>query len=49
LNDAGVRKALADRGVEAVPSTPEEFAQFQRDEIVRWKAVVKAGNITGTR
>ena len=49
LNDAGVKKALADRGVEAVPSTPEEFAQFQRDEIVRWKAVVKAGNITGTR
>jgi len=46
LNDARVKEGLKNRGIQAVPSTGPEFAAYQQSEIDRWKAVVKAGNIT---
>lgn len=37
---------LRDIGFEVVGSSPEEFADFQQAEIVRWKRVVTVGKIT---
>jgi tripartite-type tricarboxylate transporter receptor subunit TctC len=39
-------KRLAEIGFEVVASTPEEFAAFQRQEIERWREVIRKGNIT---
>ena len=37
-----VRARLAGIGMDPVTMTPEQFAQFIRDEIARWAPVVKA-------
>jgi tripartite-type tricarboxylate transporter receptor subunit TctC len=42
LNDPGVRKSLADLGVDIVGSTPREFEAYIQSEIPKWAAVVKA-------
>ncbi|HEY6993873.1 MAG TPA: tripartite tricarboxylate transporter substrate binding protein [Xanthobacteraceae bacterium] len=42
LNDAGVRKALTDLGVDVVAGTPEEFRAYIKSEIPKWAAIVKA-------
>jgi tripartite-type tricarboxylate transporter receptor subunit TctC len=34
-------KMLRDRGYEPVPTTPEEFDKFTRQEIARWSKAVK--------
>jgi tripartite-type tricarboxylate transporter receptor subunit TctC len=38
-------RRLAEIGSEAVGSTPEEFAAFQRAEIERWRKVIETGGI----
>jgi tripartite-type tricarboxylate transporter receptor subunit TctC len=38
-------RRLAEIGFEAVGSTPEEFAAFQRAEIERWRGVVRTAGI----
>ena len=46
LQDAGVRKRLADDGAEPTPSaTPEDFGTMLRAEIAKWAKVVKAAGI----
>jgi tripartite-type tricarboxylate transporter receptor subunit TctC len=42
LNDADVRKALGDLGVDVVGDTPEEFRAYIKSEIPKWAAIVKA-------
>ncbi|NYT26078.1 tripartite tricarboxylate transporter substrate binding protein [Alcaligenaceae bacterium] len=49
LNDEQVRKALKDRGVDAAPTEMDQFTEYQRKEIERWTAVVKAGGISPER
>jgi tripartite-type tricarboxylate transporter receptor subunit TctC len=45
LNDADTRKRFAQRGMDPLPSTPEEFGALIRNEIVKWAKVVKAAGI----
>jgi tripartite-type tricarboxylate transporter receptor subunit TctC len=39
------REKLATMGFDPVASTPEEFAQWIRTEIVRWGKVIRDANI----
>lgn len=41
-----VKDALVSVGAEPVGNTPEEFARFLRDEMVKWAKVVKAASVT---
>jgi tripartite-type tricarboxylate transporter receptor subunit TctC len=45
LADADVKKRFADLGVEAVSSTPEQFAAFIRDEMAKYAKLIKEANI----
>ena len=40
------RDALLAQGAEAVPTTPGEFAAFQKSEIVKWSKVIKEAHVT---
>jgi tripartite-type tricarboxylate transporter receptor subunit TctC len=46
LNDAAVRKALLDQGMEPAPSTREQLAAYIKREYDTWAKVVKEANIT---
>jgi tripartite-type tricarboxylate transporter receptor subunit TctC len=37
---------LQNAGVEPISSTPEQFSEFLRTEIVRWTKVIKEANVT---
>jgi tripartite-type tricarboxylate transporter receptor subunit TctC len=39
------RDALLAQGAEAVPTTPEEFAAFQKSEIAKWGKVIKQAHV----
>jgi len=45
LNDPGTAKRLASLGLEPVGDTPVQFAQYLRDEAVKWGKVVKTAGI----
>ena len=45
LADADVKKRFADLGVEAVSSTPEQFAAFIKDEMGKYAKLIKEANI----
>lgn len=45
LNMPDVQKALLDRGIDAAPSSPEEFASYIRQENEKWVKVIKAVGI----
>ncbi|MGQ0650711.1 MAG: tripartite tricarboxylate transporter substrate-binding protein, partial [Betaproteobacteria bacterium] len=45
LTDPDVRKRFADLGVEAVSSTPQEFAQFIRAEMDKYTKLIREANI----
>jgi tripartite-type tricarboxylate transporter receptor subunit TctC len=45
LNMPDVQKALLDRGIDAAPSAPEEFAAYIRRENEKWVKVIKAVGI----
>ena len=45
LADADVKKRFADLGVEAVSSTPAEFAAFIKDEMAKYAKLIKEANI----
>ena len=45
LNSPEGQKFWAAQGLEVVPGSPEDFARIIQDELARWGAVVKAGNI----
>jgi tripartite-type tricarboxylate transporter receptor subunit TctC len=39
------RDALLAQGAEAVPTSPEEFAAFQKNEISKWGKVIRDAHI----
>jgi tripartite-type tricarboxylate transporter receptor subunit TctC len=41
LQDEAVRKSFATMGVEAVGSTPDDFGRLIRDDLNRWRQVVR--------
>jgi tripartite-type tricarboxylate transporter receptor subunit TctC len=46
LNDRQIRQKMVDQGFEIVANTPEQFAQFQAQELARWKHVIETGHIS---
>ena len=40
-----VKQKLLDQGAEPVGNTPEEFGAMLRDEVVKWREVVRAAGI----
>jgi tripartite-type tricarboxylate transporter receptor subunit TctC len=46
LNEPKMREKLAESGFEVVANTPEQFAQFESQELKRWKTVIEQGKIT---
>lgn len=42
LNMPDIRKALLERGIEAAPSSPQEFAAHIRREAEKWTKIIKA-------
>jgi tripartite-type tricarboxylate transporter receptor subunit TctC len=42
LEDAAVKKSLADLGVDIIAGTPEDFAAYIKSEIPKWTAIIKA-------
>ena len=46
LNDPEVKERLTGMGFEIVGNTPEQFAQFQSQELARWKTVIETAKIT---
>ena len=45
LNDAGVRRSLADQGAEVVANTPEQHDAFNKAEIAKWIKVAREAGI----
>ncbi|MCZ2496093.1 tripartite tricarboxylate transporter substrate binding protein [Xylophilus sp. Kf1] len=45
MRDPVVKQRLFEAGAEAMPGTPDQLRKQLRGEIVKWAAVVKAGNI----
>lgn len=46
LKEPGMQKKLGEQGFEIVANTPEQFVQFENEELKRWKAVIEQGKIT---
>ncbi len=46
LNEPKMREKLAESGFEIVANTPEQFMQFENQELKRWKTVIEQGKIT---
>ena len=42
LKSPDVVKRFADQGLQTIPSTPQQFGVFMKDEIGRWGPLVKA-------
>jgi tripartite-type tricarboxylate transporter receptor subunit TctC len=40
-----VRKRFDDLSAEPVGSDPDAMAQFMREEVVRWRAVIEAADV----
>jgi tripartite-type tricarboxylate transporter receptor subunit TctC len=47
LTDADVRRRLAQAGVTPSSSSPEEFARYLKEEIVRWSRLIREKGIKG--
>ncbi|MGY2490638.1 Bug family tripartite tricarboxylate transporter substrate binding protein [Cupriavidus sp. CP313] len=45
LNDPKMRQKLSESGFEVVANTPEQFNQFEAQELQRWKTVIETGKI----
>lgn len=45
LGEPDIRKRLGEIGAEPMPMKPEEFRKFISDEVVRWRDIIKKGNI----
>ena len=46
LKEPGMQKKLSEQGFEVVANTPEQFAEFENQELKRWKDVIEKGHIT---
>ena len=40
-----VKQGLLDQGIDAAPSSPEQFAAYIKSEIAKWTKVIKAANL----
>jgi tripartite-type tricarboxylate transporter receptor subunit TctC len=45
LSDDSTAKAMIAAGAEPKPGSPEEFGKFVRDEIAKWRDLIKTANI----
>ena len=45
LEMADVRQALLDQGIEAAPSSPEQFAAYIKSETGKWTKVIKTAGV----
>jgi len=45
LRDPAVTKKIEDMGAVADPLTPDQFGQFVRSEVAKWREVARAGNV----
>ena len=45
LNDAELRERYAVQGLEAAPSTPQEYGAYLRDDIAKWRKVATAAKL----
>ena len=45
LKSPDIVQQLKDRGIEATPTSPAEYAKFIRDEETKWLPVIKKSNI----
>jgi len=45
MQDAAVKGKFADLGVEAVSSTPQQFAAFIKDEMGKYARLIREANI----
>lgn len=46
LKEPAMQKKLNEQGFEVVANTPEQFVQFENEELKRWKTVIEHGKIT---
>jgi tripartite-type tricarboxylate transporter receptor subunit TctC len=46
IADAEVKRYFVDNAVDALPTTPERFAQFAAEDFVKWQALAKRANIS---
>lgn len=46
FSDPEVRGRLSTLGLQATTSTPQEFSQFNQDELKKWSAVIKRAGVT---
>jgi tripartite-type tricarboxylate transporter receptor subunit TctC len=46
LGTPDVQRRFAEQGIDAAPTTPDEFATFIRSETARWARVVKESGAT---
>ncbi|MEN7527140.1 MULTISPECIES: tripartite tricarboxylate transporter substrate binding protein [unclassified Cupriavidus] len=46
LKDPAMQKKLGEQGFEVVANTPEQFVEFENQELKRWKTVIEQGKIT---
>jgi tripartite-type tricarboxylate transporter receptor subunit TctC len=47
IADREVRERFAANGIEAVGTTPEQFAAYLRDEVGKWGKVVRVAGVKG--
>lgn len=47
LNDPGLRAQLRESGTTPEPSSPQQFETYMREEIARWRAVIRDKGLTG--
>ena len=45
LTSAEVRARMAEQGAEPTPTSPEEFATFQKNEVAKWAKVVREAGV----
>ena len=45
MRSPDVQKRLEAEGARFIPTTPEQFAAFQKDELVKWAKIIKDANI----
>ena len=45
IKSPDIVQQLKDRGIEATPTSPAEYAKFIRDEEAKWLPVIRKSNI----
>ncbi len=45
MRSPDVQKRLETEGARFIPTTPAQFASFQKEEMVKWAKIIKDANI----